>query len=64
MQKEATSEPSARLCVVESRLRKAFEDAPEVRQLLQEWIDLRFQKESTCRKKQTARSNKFSSRPR
>jgi hypothetical protein len=64
MEKVATSERSARLCVVKNRLRKALENAPEVRQLLQEWIDLRFQKESTCRKKQTACSNKFSSRPR
>lgn len=64
MKNEATSERSARLCVVKDRLRKALENAPDVRQLFQEWIDLRFQKESVCRKKQTARSNKFNSRSR
>ena len=64
MGKDATSERSARLCVVKDRLREALDNAPEVRQLFQEWIDLRFQKESTCRKKQMSRSNKSSSRPR
>ena len=64
MEKVATSERLARLCVVKDRLRKALENAPEVRQLFQEWIDLRFQKESVCRKKQTARSSNSSSSPR
>ena len=64
MGKDATSERSARLCVVKDRLRKALDNAPEIRQLLQEWINLRFQKESTCRKKQMAHNNKSSRSPR
>jgi len=61
MEKVATSEQLARLCVVKDRLRKALAHAPEVRRLFQEWIDLRFQKESVCRKKRTARSSNSSS---